>query len=490
MRRHWKFAAKVCIFLCILWLLLYTYFHIITPKFLYNDSWPTTTTYLGFYEMEKNSIDVLFFGSSHCAAAFIPQEIYDKYGIRSYNLSCEQQNMITSYYWLKEALRFQKPKAVVLDCLMLFDYKTQEPLNSVEACTRKAFDPMKWSSVKVEAVHTIGKEDENQSEISYYLPNIRYHSRWMDLSSNDFTKGNKHYELKGFAPQYQCGGGSELNLFLEESTKETEKTNELMQKYFDEFVRLCKENQIECLLVKTPYHAESVQKYNTIKAYASKWGLLFEDMNEQTVWDKIGLAAEEDMSDSAHSNIWGARKMSVYVGDILSQVYHIESVLDEQWEKTGEYYQHTLEDGELIKTVDIDEYLDRLYAHRDRYDIFISVKGDASGGIQDSTIENLKKLGLEAAFWNLYESSYAAVISGQEIVERMDLQCIERTGSIGGGTVPYFLMSAGRASGDTSSVKIYNQEYSLNGEGLNFVVYSRECEKVVDSKTFNASILN
>lgn len=490
MKQHWKFVVKACIFLSILGLLLNIYFHIITPQFLYDDSWPTTATYLGFYEMEKNSIDVLFFGSSHSAAAFIPQEIYNQYGIRSYNLSCEQQNMITSYYWLKEALRFQNPKVVVLDCLMLFDYKTQEPLNSVEACTRKAFDYMKWSLVKIEAVHTIGKEDENQSEISYYMPNIRYHSRWTGLTANDFKKNNEHYELKGFAPQFHCSGEEEDHFFLKGSTGEMEKTNDLMEKYFDKFVQLCKDNQMELLFVKTPYHDETIQKYNTIEAYAAEHGLCFIDMNEQAVYKETGLAAGEDMGDSAHSNIWGAKKMSAYIGNILSQGYHIESRQDEQWEKTKKYYEHVLEDGELIKSKNIDEYLCKLYAGLDRYDIFVSVKGDASAELRDSTIENMKMLGLEATLKDLYEGSYIAVISDQEVIERVDLKCIEKTGAIEKGLIPYYLMSAGYVSGNASSIKIYDQEYSLNREGLNFVIYSRESKKVIDSKAFNTSIFN
>ena len=86
--------------------------------------------------------------------------------------------------------------------LYLFEYRPEEPLNSAESCTRKAFDYMHWSSVKKDAVKTICKLDENQSELSYYLPNIRYHTRWKELSENDFTyaKKSQHYELKGYAP--------------------------------------------------------------------------------------------------------------------------------------------------------------------------------------------------------------------------------------------------------------------------------------------------
>lgn len=45
---------------------------------------------------------------------------------------------------------------------------------------------MKWSLVKREAVKTICELDQYQFLVSYYLPNIRYHARWTNLSENDF----------------------------------------------------------------------------------------------------------------------------------------------------------------------------------------------------------------------------------------------------------------------------------------------------------------
>ena len=117
---------------------------LLEPEYFITNPWPTTATFVGFYEMERDTVDVLFLGSSHAAAAFSPQELYDGYGITSYNLGSEQQNLLITYYWLKEALRYQSPKVVVLDCLMLFSYMPSEVLNTTEGFARKAIDPMRW----------------------------------------------------------------------------------------------------------------------------------------------------------------------------------------------------------------------------------------------------------------------------------------------------------------------------------------------------------
>ena len=100
MKKHWKFIEKSVVFLCVLCICVKLVFQLIVPKFFRDNAWPTTSTYLGFYQMAENSIDVLCFGSSHAASFFLPQELYNKCGIRSYNLGCEQQNLITSYCWI------------------------------------------------------------------------------------------------------------------------------------------------------------------------------------------------------------------------------------------------------------------------------------------------------------------------------------------------------------------------------------------------------
>ena len=127
---------------------------IFRPKFLNDNYWPLDVTYQSFYEMENDSVDAVFLGSSHAISAFSPQELYDTCGIRSFNLASEEQSLLVSYYWLKEALRLQKPKAVVLDLMVAYPY-LDTPYNCSEPSIRKALDPMHWSSVKWQAVQEL-----------------------------------------------------------------------------------------------------------------------------------------------------------------------------------------------------------------------------------------------------------------------------------------------------------------------------------------------
>ncbi len=346
MKKYWKFAARCIIFVCILCMCIKYIYQIIVPKFFMDSTWPTTSTYLGFYKIEENTTDVLFFGSSHAASFFIPQELYNNYGITSYNLGCEQQNLLTSYFWLKEALKYQHPEAVVLECYILFTYMGNEVLNTAESCTRKAFDYMKWSEVKAEAVKTICSLDEKQSLQSYYFPNIRYHTRWTGLTENDFKldeMGN-HYELKGYAPLVAAGGLEDFVPFeaLTEAPGDGTAIVPLMEEYLIKITELCKQENIPLILVKNPSTQGTAQKNYIIQKYADKHGLLYVDFNERSLYEKINYDFKADNLDSGHGNIWGAVKVTNYIGEVLRERFGIVGKKDKQWEETREYYSEQL----------------------------------------------------------------------------------------------------------------------------------------------------
>lgn len=347
MKKHQGFICKCIVFICILSVCVKYIYQLIVPKFFMDSTWPTTSTYLGFYQMEEDTADVLFFGSSHAASFFIPQELYNNYGITSYNLGCEQQNLVTSYFWLKEALKYQHPKAVVLECYILFTYTAEEALNTAESCTRKAFDYMKWFPVKMEAVKTICRLDTQQSLSSYYFPNIRYHTRWTGLMENDFKfrEMEKHYELKGYAPLLTSCGREDFQPF--EVTADVTENNvemvSLMKEYLEKITKLCRQENIPLILVKNPSTAGSIEKYYTIQKYADENGLLYIDFNEKNLYEKINYNFKTDNADDGHGNIWGGIKITNYIGRILKEQFGIEERTDLQWEETRKYYKEKTE---------------------------------------------------------------------------------------------------------------------------------------------------
>ena len=68
-----------------------------------------------FYEQDENSIDVLILGSSHAFENFNTGVLWEEQGIASYVLGGSWQPVWNTYYYLKEALKTQKPKLIILE---------------------------------------------------------------------------------------------------------------------------------------------------------------------------------------------------------------------------------------------------------------------------------------------------------------------------------------------------------------------------------------
>lgn len=484
MEKHKIFGVKVIAFILVISFVVSQVNWILTPKKYFDNGWPTTTTYKGFYQMPKDSIDVLFFGSSLGVSNFIPQILYNNYEIKSYNLSCEQQNLLTSYYWLEEALRYQKPKVVILDTYMLFTYNNNEALNTAESCTRMAIDAMKWSTVKWNAVKDITDIDTNQTFNSYLLTNIRFHTRWTELSENDFAyiEREKHYDLKGYAPFNDKLGTPDYKPYSSDSSvSEYCDMVPVMQEYLEKITKLCRENNINIILVKTPTTSWSQEKHNSVQKYANDSQIEFWDFNEEELYDAIGFEFTEDMTDDAHGNIWGAEKISDYIGRRLYNDYCITGGNNQEiWRDSNPYYQAVYEDCGLKYIKYIGDYFDAI--NSDRYTVFISSLYDVTNLKNYWVTETFDRLGLN--FGENLCPNYFAIIEQGSITEKIGTYDLNYVGAINNN-----LTDISIKAGSASSIIIGNTEYSRAQAGLNIVVYNNERRIVVDSVTYNGGEL-
>lgn len=486
MKKHLSNVIRSIVFLLILTASLFYINKAFQPKYiLMNSKWPTTSSYNQFYDMKENSVDVLFLGSSVAVNGFSPQEIYNEYGIRSYNLSSEQQSMFLSYYWLKEALRFQDPKVVVLDTRFLFDIHPEYVINTSESLVRKCLDPMRWSPVKREAVHALCELDPQQSEMSYYLTNIRFHTRWSLLTEQDIVKSESQYsELKGFSPIETYGPKNFETYSSAGDTSTKMDVPQIMQTYFDKIVELCKVEGIRLVLVSLPGNKMNDAYNNTLTQYANEHDLDYYNMCETDTYNAIGAELPRECV-VGHENLWGSVKMSQYVGNLLKNTYDVPSVEDAQYETTKDFYAHIIKNCELPHITDMNEYLRSI--RDDHYTVLIASRNNASKTLTDEMKENLHALGLTEDLTDKALWSYAAVISPETGVQECssEREPASVTGSMRDKKTFFSVTSCGYYAGQTSLLTIDDTNYCKNQIGLNFVIYDNELMKVVDVVAFD-----
>ena len=320
---------------------------IFEPKWIDHDGNMMTFIMKGFYKEKKNSLEVLFTGNSDVYRGVSPMHLYHKYGITSYNYVSAGQRSWIAYYMLEEALKYQNPKVILFNV---------DELNRDNQATvgnySKVYDTLRFSKVKINAIFDKTYEKSRIEKLSHFFPILAYHSRYTELTSDDFkyayfdaTNVTKGMDLIADRVPYK----SKKDYM--EQTDEIEKVEDINIKYLDKIVELCKKKNIELVLFEVPSpDSWTYERYNGINNYAKEHNLKFIDLNQHL--EEIGIDWKEDTSDGGdHLNIFGAEKVSDYLGKYLVDNYKLT---DRRKDKKYEYWNKQYEEYVKIKEKEIE----------------------------------------------------------------------------------------------------------------------------------------
>ena len=122
----------------------------------------------------------MFYGSSHTYSDINPAVLWEEAGIPSYDLAGSLQPLCNTYYYMKESLKYQRPKVMVVELVRAIEDRDYIE----EARTVTNTFGMKFSEEKVENLKASTAE-ENVAD--YLLGYPVYHSRYTELSRADFA---------------------------------------------------------------------------------------------------------------------------------------------------------------------------------------------------------------------------------------------------------------------------------------------------------------
>lgn len=296
-----------------------------------------------YYDDAKEN-DVVFIGDCEVYENFSPITLWEEYGISSFIRGSAQQLIWQSYYLLEETLKYEKPKVVVFNVLsMKYDTPQKETYN------RMTLDGMKFSPTKVKSIQASMMEDENM--LSYLVPFFRYHSRWDELTKDDFAYlmekkalfHSGYYMRADVKPVETIPTGKPLPDYT---------FGENSYKYLDMMTNLCKENGIELVLIKAPtiYPIWYEEWDEQMVEYAKENGLKYYNLLETS--DEAGIDFQTDTYDAGlHLNVFGAEKLSRYFGNILKTEFALqdrrgEQDLDAIWQKKSDFY-HSMKEEQM-----------------------------------------------------------------------------------------------------------------------------------------------
>lgn len=275
-----------------------------------------------FYASEDN-YDVIFVGASKTRLGISPMELWNSYGITSYLYSQGGAAIINSYWSIESILKETKPQIIIvgLDTLGGDYFK--------EANTHSLIDAMPiGNAAKYEAMLDMAPTEK---WCDYLFPLAYYHERWQELTIEDFKKLSLPYNNGGQLFKVNAQKNSD---YLERIpiVPESESTDliALDEEYIEKIINLCQKESVELILCYFPWytyeekdHGEEYQKMaNTVNILAEQYGITY--VNFMHLLDDLNWNFRTDMNDRKHSNISGTLKLTMWMGDYLTQNYLFE----------------------------------------------------------------------------------------------------------------------------------------------------------------------
>lgn len=313
-----KNLMKLCIFLIIVFVLLIILGKLLTPRDKVNNGEGILYTMKGFYEIEDNTIDAMFIGSSSVYRTVSPMILWEKYGITSYDYGIPSARIFMNYYFIKDVMRSQTPKVIFADVTTAY-----YPLREDEPARRKSFDYMEFSNVKFEMINDdiFDYDLDFIDKVSLVFPVLRYKERRTRPNIYYFTD-NYHSISKGYIYDDRHRPNKKNFNYMKNKTKKLKMTPD-NEEYMIKAINYCKENNIDLVLTAYPNAVSwSKNASESMKEFADEHGVKFLELNTQL----SGLDWNNDTGDEGvHTNLIGAYKTTMYVGKFLEDNYNFKS---------------------------------------------------------------------------------------------------------------------------------------------------------------------
>lgn len=301
-----------------------------------------------FYEeIEKDTLDVVFVGSSHAYYGVQAMDFWGDYGVPSYVAASATQAVGGSYYLIKDIIKRQQPKVI---CLDVYSFCGKKKVGSRENF-KKLMGGMPHSINRIQMGEDLLEGTEFGERLTYHSSMLSYHGRWTELMPEDIKRNEDMQILKGGKVSYTRKPQSVPSAVTSGEVKEI---SEINLYYLDKIQEVCEENNVELMLLSTPFlgakkgEEEYIRRQRIINAvgiYAQEKGIPF--INYTFLTEELGIDPATDYRDFSHLNIYGARKMDAHLFEYLQSSYQLE---DRRNEKEYQSWNEDLEKYKMILT--------------------------------------------------------------------------------------------------------------------------------------------
>lgn len=308
------------------------------------------TRLMGFYGLERNSVDVVFLGTSVTFTSFMPMEAWYEYGIAAYDYCTNVQFENALRYSLADIERTQHPKLIMID-IAPFLYEHFAGNADWEEIERDRYisfnlDSRRYTLDRFALINEIN-QDRNGSveDYWYYFFDIN-RSHMNNLNYSHFHNAEKDVERGyGYLP-HQRG-----EVFMLEDTVANDgrvaPLSGREQYYLEKLLVAAGRTDAEIVFFCAPVYFKDpieLRRKNYLKEYIETEGFTFADFSGDI--DEIGLDYRTDFWGVNHFDALGAEKVTMHLCDYITSNHDIpDRRNDEQYSKWHSDY----EDWKRIK---------------------------------------------------------------------------------------------------------------------------------------------
>lgn len=307
------FWLRLICFALLAALLLSYAVYVFTPKNDYG-----ICSMMNLYRQPQDSVDVLTVGTSLAYAGINTNVLWEEYGIAAYNLCSAEQPFWVSYYTIREALKTQHPKVILLDAkpaIYTRDY-------SKRGRTILSTFGIRGIENRIGAI--LACVEKPQDAVGYILGLPEVHTNYEKLTSNDFAfppdNGGRGVSWKGYIESDQVEHHQKPSLVYNSVKRNM---NDREEEYARKIFELARQEGITLFLLglPNPDYANDHMYYNALWAVAEEYGVHGLNYNDPAL--RFGLRYSSDFADWQHLNVKGSITFTRKLGQDLKMLFNL-----------------------------------------------------------------------------------------------------------------------------------------------------------------------
>ena len=305
----------------------------------------------GFYDEQRDSLDLVLLGASEVYSDFAPGYAYEYGGITGYLFATQADTIVNYKSQLRNILSRQKPSLIVIELNGAL-YGDEAEIKK-EANLRNYADNVPLDAVKLDWLSS----DVVENRLEYILPVIKYHGVWQDIPENmkyqrtvisDRLRG--YCYLKGVLNETSVFKSTQrsMNSVLPTLADNRQPLTGLEESGLRDLLGFCRSEGLDNVVFARFPHIvvqrtyDRFERSNTVGDIVREYG--YDYLNFERDFAQTGLDESSDFYNLDHLNIYGQRKFTAFLTDHLKERYSLSpreqsGSVKAEWDICADYYE-------------------------------------------------------------------------------------------------------------------------------------------------------